>query len=278
MGDRLLIDDIYFKKINEIYETLNKKPIRFNYVNLKKCKPSTLPSHIYSEDDLLKKINDWKEKYIYNESKDTDKLNILDPNEFTGEVKSFNTTILTDYIHHLYNPEDRYTKWNVPKNLTNEFKKYIGAIVCKIFSSNDPLFVEGHLNSLSTAICYCPERHKSELVFLYELLINEDEKLIEKSQNYESGSNEYIENIKVYIEEIIKRFIGTAKMKIFMQIFNNPENDQNVHLCNYWKYVLKDHVGIDVIGDKPTIYGSDKFNGQIGLGLEAFLKNSHQNG
>ncbi|EQB62124.1 small gtp-binding protein [Vairimorpha apis BRL 01] len=223
-------------------------------------------------DDLLKKINDWKEKYIYNESKDTDKLNILDPNEFTGEVKSFNTTILTDYIHHLYNPEDRYTKWNVPKNLTNEFKKYIGAIVCKIFSSNDPLFVEGHLNSLSTAICYCPERHKSELVFLYELLIDEDEKLIEKSQNYESGSNEYIENIKVYIEEIIKRFIGTAKMKIFMQIFNNPENDQNVHLCNYWKYVLKDHVGIDVIGDKPTIYGSDKFNGQIGLGLEAFFE------
>ncbi|EQB60365.1 hypothetical protein NAPIS_ORF02069 [Vairimorpha apis BRL 01] len=55
-------------------------------------------------------------------------------------------------------------------------------------------------------------------------------------------------------------------------MFNNPENNQNVHSYNCWKYTLKDHIGLDVFGDKPEILGYDKFNGRIELGLNAFLK------
>ena len=275
MGKRLLIDDIDYKKINEIYFQLDKKPVRFNYVKLRNCKPSPVPSIIYSEQKLIKIINDWKENFS-KYCKPNNKIVILDPNEFTFEVKSFDTTILINYIYHLYNPKDKYLKWNVPINLLDDFKKYIGAIVFKLFSSDDLMFVEGHLNSLSTAICYCPERHKNEMIYLYELLINEDKNFIEKSRqknlNLKNNSNKHIKNILMYIEDDIKMLIGISKTKIMMYMFNNPENNQNVHSYNCWKYTLKDHIGLDVFGDKPEILGYDKFNGRIELGLNAFFK------
>ena len=276
MGDRLLIDDIYYKGIREVYFHLNKQPCRFNLINFKKCRPLIEPTHIYSELELLKKINDWKEKFNKNKYKDTADVIIMDPNEFTNEVKSFDTSILCSYIHHLYNPEKIYPRWNVPVNLLENFKKYIGAIVFKIFSSDDDLFIEGHLNSLSIAICYCPERHKNEMMFLYELLINEEEKNLKQLQQNElklkQESKEHLENLRFCIENTIKRFIGTIKMKILMDTFGNSENNQNVHSYNYWKYVLKDHIGLDVFGDKPELIGRDKFNGRIELGLHAFFK------
>ena len=170
MGDKLLIDD---NKISDIYDQLNSKPIRFNFVNFRQCKPSNLPTHIYTEQELIKKINEWKKKSFKNKYNNK-KIHIIDPNEFTQEVISFDTTILINYIHHLYNPEDEYHKWKVPNKMLDDFKKYIGAIVYKLFTSNDNLFVEGHLNSLSIAICYCTERHKNEMIFLYELLVNEN--------------------------------------------------------------------------------------------------------
>ncbi|EQB60366.1 leucine-rich repeat containing protein, partial [Vairimorpha apis BRL 01] len=121
MGKRLLIDDIDYKKINEIYFQLDKKPVRFNYVKLRNCKPSPVPSIIYSEQKLIKIISDWKENFS-KYCRPNNKIVILDPNEFTFEVKSFDTTILINYIYHLYNPKDKYLKWNVPINLLDDFK------------------------------------------------------------------------------------------------------------------------------------------------------------
>ena len=276
MGDNLIVESMYYKRIKELYDQLSAKPVRFNFINLRKCRSSTLPLHIYTEQELLEKISDWEKTFITDEHKTNIKINILDPNEFTSEVKSLDTTILIDFIHHLYNPKKEYHKWNVPLNLINDFKKYIGAIVYKLFSSTDTLFVEGHLNSLSTAFCYCPERQKSELIFLYEILINEDENSLEKFQNnslnLKQGSNEHIENIKTFIEDTIKKFIGTIKEKMLMHIFNNSKNKQNVHLYNYWRCVLKDHIGLDFFGDKPELIGQDKFNGKIELGLYAYFE------
>ena len=276
MGDRLLIDNINYKKIKDIYFQLNLKPIRFNFKNLRKCKPINLPAHIYSEKELLKIINDWKEKFFLNNYKNNNKLVIIDPNIFTNKIKSFDTTILIDYIHHLYNPDDRYPLWNVPKNLIDEFRRYVGVIVVKLFSSNDYLLIEGHLNSLSTAICYCYERQKNELIFLYELLIYEDEKNLEQFQhnnlNLKQGSYEHLKNIYLYIENIIKKLIGKAKIRILMNLFCDSEDKENVHLFNYWKYILKDHIGFDVFGDKPVLLSRDKFYGRIEFGLEAFYE------
>ncbi|EQB60877.1 hypothetical protein NAPIS_ORF01554 [Vairimorpha apis BRL 01] len=275
MKSRLFIDEIIIN-IDDIYKRLNSKPISFNYENLRKCKPNNLPTYKYSEQELLKKINDWKNNFKNDEYKVNKNIVILDPNQFTREVKSFDVTILTNYIHHLYNPDDIYLKWNVPRNLLDDFKKYIGAIVFKLFSSDDNFLIEGHLNSLSTAICYCPERQKNEIMFLYEILINEDEKKIEKLQQnefeFEQGSFEYKKNIKKFIENNIKKFIGSAKLKILMHIFGNPADSQNIHSVNYWKYVLKDHIGLDVFGDKPKYTTKDEFNGRLEFGLHAFFE------
>ena len=277
MGDRLIVNGSCYEKMIEIYQHLNEQPKRFNFVNLKKCKPSSFPTHIYSKQELLKKINDWKKNIAIDEQKNNAKMVIIDPNEITDKVKSFDTAILTDYIHHLYNPKKEYHKWNVPLNLIDDFKKYIGAIINKLFSSTDTLFVEGHLNSLSTAICYCPDRQKNEMIFLYDLLINEDKKSLENLKldglEYELESEKYLENIKKYIENTIKKLIGKAKIKMLMHVFDNLNNKQNVHIYNYWIYMLKDIVGFDVFGDKPTIYGRDKFDGKIELGMKAYFDN-----
>lgn len=277
MGDRLKIDD-EFKHIKKVYEQLKEKKIYFNFINLRKCKPLILPNHIFSEEELFEKIEEFQEKFKKVKHKYAiKKINILDPNEFTNQVISFDTKILIDYIHHLYNLDHGYTKWNVPETLVVDFKKYLGAIVFKLFDSDDMLYIEGHLIGLSTAICYCHERQKAELIFLYELLINEDD--LHSNNIYKSmllceyGSNKYKENLKIYIEETIKKLIGTLKNKISENLFNVRENEQNVHICNYWKHLLRYHVGFDVINDNPIILGHDNFEGKIELGLDAFFQN-----
>ncbi|EQB62107.1 small gtp-binding protein [Vairimorpha apis BRL 01] len=63
MGDKLLIDD-YKINIYNIYAILNAKPIKFKFLNLRKCRPYTLPLHIYSEQELFDKINDWEKNLI----------------------------------------------------------------------------------------------------------------------------------------------------------------------------------------------------------------------
>ena len=276
MKDRLLIDDIYSTEIEYIYKELNKKSVRFNFFNLRKCRPYSFPTHIYSEDELYKIINKWKKRFVNDKYNSSKKLVILDPNEFTNCVKSFDTELLTNYIFHLYNPLYIYPLWNVPTNLINDFKRYIGAIVYKIFSSDDVYFVEGHLNSLSTAICYCPERQKNEIIFLYELLINEDEDKLRilhfNDLSLELGSDKHLESIQIFIEKSIRRLIGTAKMEMIINVFSIPENIQNVHLINYWIYMLRNHIGLDFIGYKPELLGKDKFFGKIELGLYAFYE------
>ncbi|EQB61931.1 hypothetical protein NAPIS_ORF00492 [Vairimorpha apis BRL 01] len=76
----------------------------------------------------------------------------------------------------------------------------------------------------------------------------------------------------MFIEDAIMKFIGAAKKKILMHIFNIPENTQNVHTNNYWMYVLKDHLGLDVVGEKPKLLGIDEFNGKMELGLQSFFE------
>ena len=124
MGDKLILDDILYEMIKKIYIKLTKKSNQFNFVNSRKCKSFILPLHIYSEQELLKKINDWKENFVKDKYKKNTEVVILYPNKFTYEVKSFDVTILVNYIYHLYNSNDIYLKWNVPKNLLEILKIY----------------------------------------------------------------------------------------------------------------------------------------------------------
>ena len=117
IGNRLFIDDNKNIKINDIYANLNAKPIKFNFENLRKCRPYTLPLYIFNKDEY----------------KTDNQLVILDSNQFTSEVKYLDTAIFKSFIYHIYNPNDDHLRWNVPENLLNEFKKYIGAIIFKLF-------------------------------------------------------------------------------------------------------------------------------------------------
>lgn len=276
MDDRLYIDDIGLVKIEEIYAELNKRAKRFNYVNLRKCRALILPTKILSEQELLQIILNFKANLDEKKFKENIKIVISDPNEFTNQVMSFDTTILIDYIHHLYNPHEEYPKCKVPDNMLDEFKKYIGAIITKLFNLNEIFSIEGHLINLSTAICYCVERQKAEITFLYELLFNENDMFFQKSENQEllnePGSGQNLNNIQIYVENRIKRLIGAAKTKSVAKIFHIINNPQNVHVFNYWNYMLKDEIGLDVIGNKPELLGQDKFKGKLIFGLYAFFE------
>lgn len=259
MSAKLSININDLKKIKCIFDRLIEKPVYFNFVNLRKCRSSILPETIYSEQDLLLKINNYKEKFnCFN------KKTGLDNNKFKTADKPCNTTSLINFIHHLYNPEEIFLGWNVPDTLINDFKKYLGAIILKIFSSDDNLYIEGHLNSLLTALCYCPERQKAELLFLYELLNNDIGNL------YTQEAKGSFETNKIYIEEMIKKFIGKAKLNILMHLFLNPAHDQNVILYNTWVYLLKDHVGVDFFEDDLKSADLKEFDGKIEQGLKAY--------
>ena len=79
--------------------------------------------------------------------------------------------------------------------------------------------------------------------------MNGDEENLKHLQHYKfnQGSSEHIETIKIYIENIIKKFIVTLKREILIHIFNNTENTQSIHTNNYWEYMLKDHIGLDFL-------------------------------
>lgn len=297
---------ICYTDVEKVYMGLKAKPIYFKFKNLKKCKPFSFPTHIFLEQELLDKINEFEtlKSKIKQETNIIKKKRVaFDANNFIDEVKSFDTRILINYIRHIYNPNETYQKFVVPKDHLDFFKQLIGAIIYKLFSSNDLFFIEGHLNQLSEAICYCYVRQKAEMIYLYEILMSEEDQDMEKMQKDETilqnkkvlkskkslkrkleSTNEIINQqfkqknddfyLNAYIKRSIKRLIGNAKMRMFGFTFINYNNKQNVHFFNNWKVILKDHVGIDTYGEiSPTDISMVNFKENAHIGLNQFYKN-----
>lgn len=90
------------------------------------------------------------------------------------------------------------------------------------------------------------------MIFLYELFINSDEYKLEL---------EFEEKLKK-----LKKINQHNKNRVLIEIFCDSKNTQNVHTNNYWEYILKDHIGLDVFGHIPELIDHDKFNGTLEFG------------
>ena len=207
-------------------------------------------------------------------NKDQKRRETLDRDVLTGKFKLIDTKILIEYIKDLYNLNSSCIPFNIRQDHLELFKRLLSAIVFMIFSSDDAVFVKEHYNYFLKARCYGFERHKAELIYLYELLIIKDnQNLVENLQNNLNLRHEEKNfNLEFYIENNIRLFIGKVKMRVFMKTFINFNENQNVLSFDYWKNLLKEHVGIDIYGKKTTYCDKDTFNGREEFGIIGFFK------
>lgn len=241
LGFKLSVDDI---EINKVYQFLDSKPISFNFENLRKCRITSLTEHIISEQELLNKINNCTFNKFNTEqisNKDQKRRETLDRDVLTGKLKLIDTKILIEYIKDLYNLNSSCIPFNIRQDHLELFKRLLSAIVFMIFSSDDAVFVKEHYNHFLKARCYGFERHKAELIYLYELLIIKDnQNLVENLQNNSNLRHEEKNfNLEFYIENNIRLFIGKVKMRVFMKTFINFDENQNVLSFDYWKHLLQ---------------------------------------
>lgn len=264
LGFKVLVDDI---SVEKVYNFLNAKPINFNFENLRKCRITSLPVHICSEQDLLNKIKNCNIIKSNN-------MQTSDGNVVSRRVRPIDTKFLVEYIKDLYNPNSSCIPFNVRINHLELFKRLISAIVTILFSSNDAVFIKEHYDRFLKAREYGFERHKAELIYLYEILVVKDSQnlasVLQNNQNSKQEGNEI--NLKTYIENNFKLFIGKVKMRVFIKTFLSSDESKNIQSYEYWKNLLKEQIGIDVYGQKSVFCGKDLFNGREELGLIGFFK------
>jgi hypothetical protein len=172
-------------------------------------------------------------------------------------IKSFisikNQKSIEDFIHHIYNHNEYYKKWNMPVAYLSLAKNLIESIFEIMKNTLDKEIIVSNINSICVSLEYCPDRQISELYFVYNLLTE---------NNIDTD---------ISLEEFIKEIIGQEKEKIFTLAVTPKNGSQNVHVLTFWKYELRNEVGFDF--DFKTSFGSmgqDIFNGWHGNALKAF--------
>jgi hypothetical protein len=159
-----------------------------------------------------------------------------------------------NFIHHLYNPEESYSKFPIPKEYLELFKSLIGNIV-KMLSEikNNDSVVVSQINCICDNLKYYPDRQIFKMYEVYNSLlktINDSETLLENFINF---------------------VIGYQKETIFLYAVRPKLHLQNLHVLNDWKYELRNELGFNF--DFKTSFETieqDRFKNWPGNALKAF--------
>lgn len=252
LGTKLILDNRNTNYIVEVILFWKNKPIKFNFDMLKKCRPLKIPSTIYLEEDLNLKINFFLDSILKNNNFDTssktkDTLNF--------EEIYFNTRILINYIHHLYNSNEACYESKIIEEKSIFLKQLISAIVFKLFIIDNIYFIETQLNFLSEAVC-SEDNGLIKLIYFYKILIVNEE--LKEKKNEICSQNERIyqdtENYKIkansqFIEQK-PNFLNlrkTIKRIVYLKNYQNgsvvEKEEKNLFLNAYIEYSIKILVG-----------------------------------
>lgn len=237
-GNRISLNMVIMSNIDEktVYDKLKQLKLYWNMDTLRQCGIDRDKHESYLECDLYK---------------------ILDIFYSTTMISSVTYNTLRKYISKLNHPEIKYDGWAMYSEFSESINNIIGAILNNLkerMDIGDVQWIDFSLNTLCDSISnFCPDRQISEIRSIYHILTN-----INCSEN----------NLSTFLRKVL----ATEKEKVFDQIFTPSHSSQNVHVLNYWKYILRDALGFNFDFDpRITIKNEDPFGGYSGNALDAFF-------
>lgn len=170
-------------------------------------------------------------------------------------LKNKNITLMEQYIHHIFNPEDVYERWH----MLRKFIPIIKNMLCKILEilsyETDVDVVVSCIDWICEGIVKCPDRQKAEIESVYNLL---------------SGTSLKEDSLENYIESIVLNL----KINIFNNTFTPKKGRESVHVLNYWKYKLRNYIGTgEKFFSNFGTFREDIFKGNLKLAFQTFYYN-----
>lgn len=227
---------------NRLYKNLKKEPIYWNFDLLINIIFRPIP-----ETDLTTE-NQFLELF--------DK--VLKPDGEICKISDEKYQSLKEFIHHIYNSEEKYSGWGFNKAQHIKLAKNLISEIFKILNDTaDMDKITFHTDSIYTGLKFCPYRKIAELRTSYQILI--------------SGHK----NEDLPLDVHIKEFIAEKKEEVFDFSVTPAEGTQNVHVLNYWRKRLENELGLVKCGFITNLgtMGQDIFRGQKGNALRAFFFN-----
>ena len=223
----------------EVYEKMNKKPLHWNVKKLKLIKEDPIPKHERDGEYILKLFRE--------------KLK-----EYEPESNSFNEKMIDNYIKVLYRLQDNtFGIWEIlDEKSVSTTKDMLEAIFLKMAEKvsskiedeiND---VRSYLSEISEGIKYSPDGQIARFSMIYSILY--------------SGSKS-----EDSIEDFVKQRIVFLKNYVFGMTLADT---QDVDMLNYWKYELREELGLNVLESKLELLPDQDyiFGGNPGNVLDVF--------
>ncbi|ELA42515.1 uncharacterized protein VICG_00614 [Vittaforma corneae ATCC 50505] len=220
--------------------------------------------------EIVTKVADNKNSYT--KQRNISKLTGNDKNTFKDMweknsrkfIMGDNKRTMDEFIHHIYNPDKEYRRWRMKKEHTGLAKNLLGAILNALSKESDGDVVVSNINVICEGLGYCPDRQISEMMFVHNLLTGDVEE--------QEGSS-----LEDRVRKVVETWVGQEKERVF-DIAVTPLNvGQNVHVQNFWRYELRDDVGLDfefqtgIIG-REQLARMDRFRLRPGNALRAFYR------
>lgn len=241
--DRVFLDPVALLRESEeiskdkVYQDLQSDKLCWVFEKIRKIKNREILEVSENADELI---------LLIEESIKKSKAEVCLSNENFISIKNF--------IHHVYSPDDNYSKYRISNNHADLVKYMLGSVIKTIAGKcdNDKRLLA--LSVILEALNYCEDRLVADIRSLYYYLHD----AADPDQS---------------LEAYVCQKIAIEKEMVLFYSASHREATQSAHLYNYWMYELRDEIGFNFQFDSAFgTQGQDKFNGWHGNAVRGFYK------
>jgi len=238
--DRVFLDPVVFLRESEeiskdkVYQDLQSHKLCWVFEKIRKIKNREISKVSESASELI---------FLIEESIEKSKVGVCLSDENFVSIKNF--------IHHVYSPDDSYSKYRISNSHADLVKDMLGSVIKTIAGkcSNDKTLLA--LSVILEALNYCEDRLVADIRSLYYYLHD----AVDPDQS---------------LEAYVCQKIAIEKEMVLFYSVSHREATQSAHLYNYWMYELRDEIGFNFQFDSAFgTQGQDKFNGWHGNATRA---------
>ncbi|KAL0265726.1 UNVERIFIED_CONTAM: hypothetical protein PYX00_011441 [Menopon gallinae] len=157
---------------------------------------------------------------------------------------------LESYIKTLWGTDkEAFKGWRMYDSSVPATRDLVEAVLVSL--QDRPVDAEAYVPELCEALLYCPDRQMATLNMVYGAL--------------------YAKRDARSFECFVENEIATLKRHILDIVVTPGSGTQNVHVQNYWRYKLREKLGL--MGEYEPImgtFGQDRFGGHVGNVLDVF--------